>query len=463
MKPGPMTPNLYADSVDSLEKSLIGAVLCKPEFLVDLPWLAVTHFVGLKQRAVWAAIRNLEASNKPIDPLMVGDELERTGHLKAVGGIAELGLWVLEFPTLENCVDYANQVREHSLHRATLLAIGESQTRAVQGRSHGTELLLEVQAALSAIETDDATDRSASIADLTREHIQLLERTAEIRAKGGLQLTGAPTGVALLDEQIGGWQFGIVSIVCGRPGHGKSSLMLASADEGSAAGFGVHVFSLEDPRSQYMNRAISRRSGIPINSIATCNLTREDMSLFSLAQRDLVHGNRRWWVDDSSGLTAEEIVRSVRRKKRDNNTRVVIVDYLQLLHATKASASKNRHEQLGETLHTLADAAKADGMAYVVGSQLNRGVESRSDKRPVESDLRESGTIEERAKCIIGMYRGLKYSDDPQDDVDVDSHGHLLNPFDFQRTVQLLVLKNSQGPAPGRVLAQWNGPTTRIS
>jgi len=455
--------SLFTDSTNSLEKSVIGGVLCHPEYLVDLPWLSVSHFAGLKQRAVWTAIRNLDAKGKAIDALMVCDELERIGKVDAVGGMAELGLWILEAPTLENCIEYASQVREHSLHRSTLLALSEAMTVAKQGKAYGTDLLVSTQQALNCIEVEDCADRSASIGQLAKEHVKLLERTAQIRAEGGVQLTGVPTGVERLDEQIGGWQFGIVSIVCGRPGHGKSSLMLATADIASKQGYGVHVFSLEDPRQQYMNRALARISGVPIGRISSAVMSRDDMSRFAVAQSELTKSGRRWLVDDSSGVTADEVVRSVRRNSRENNTKVVIVDYLQLLRQPKGSRVASRHEMLGETLHVLADAAKNDGIAYLVGSQLNRGVESRSDKRPVESDLRESGTIEERAKCIIGMYRGAKYSETPVKDIDVDDHGHLLNPFDFERTVQLMVLKNSQGPAPGRVLATWNGPTTRVS
>jgi replicative DNA helicase len=127
-------------------------------------------------------------------------------------------------------------------------------------------------------------------------------------------------------------------------------------------------------------------------------------------------GRRKGWlVDGRSGVTADEIVRSVRRRKRENNTRIVIVDYIQLV---KRPARMSPHEALSEIITTLADAAKQDGIAYVVMSQLNRELEKREDKRPQMSDLRESGSLEERAKCIVGVYRGSAYKLPPSRGVD---------------------------------------------
>ncbi len=238
---------------------------------------------------------------------------------------------------------------------------------------------------------------------------------------------------------------------------------MRAADASSAAGHGVHVFSLEDPRHMYMNRVIARISGIPINRIATVDFQQQHFAMFSKAQHELVKKGRPWIVDDRSGITSDEIVRSVRRHRKANGTKVVLIDYLQLVKRSRASLAKSRHEQITETLHELADAAKNDGMAYVVMSQLNREVEKRDDKRPQSSDLRESGTIEERAKTIVAMYRGPKYSQSPQKEIDIDEEGELMSASTYERTVQLLILKNSQGPSPARVLARWDGETTHVS
>jgi replicative DNA helicase len=220
---------------------------------------------------------------------------------------------------------------------------------------------------------------------------------------------------------------------------------------------------MEDPRRMYMNRAYARLSHIPISRIATASLIKDDFRSFTSAQREFSQRQDRWLVDDRSGISPDEIVRSVRRHRRANNTKVVIVDYLQLIKTRRGSFARSRHEQITEILHELADAAKNDQIAYVVMSQLNRGLESRDDKRPQESDLRESGTIEERAKTIVALYRGRKYYAEPQEEIDTDEDGQLMSQERFEKTLQLLVLKNSQGPAPVRVLARWQGETTRVS
>ena len=152
----------------------------------------------------------------------------------------------------------------------------------------------------------------------------------------------------------------------------------------------------------------------------------------------------------------------MRRHRKANDTRVVIVDYLQLLKRNPRSMAKSRHEQITESLHELADAAKNDGMAYVVASQLNRELERREDKRPQESDLRESGTIEERGKCIVALYRGCKYYEDPKPGIDLDAEGQTQSGQEFRRTAQALILKNSQGVAPDRVVMGWDGETARV-
>ena len=150
-----------------------------------------------------------------------------------------------------------------------------------------------------------------------------------------------------------------------------------------------------------------------------------------------------WRVDSRSGLTAEEIVRSVRRHKRKNGTKLVIVDYIQLIAWPKYA--RTPHDALTQIITVLANAAKADGISYVVMSQLNRGVEQRDDKRPLLSDLRESGSLEERSKCVLALYRPNYY--DPNADPTL---------------AQILVLKNSNGQT-GTVDATWDGPTMKLS
>ena len=186
-------------------------------------------------------------------------------------------------------------------------------------------------------------------------------------------------------------------------------------------------------------------------------LSRGDVEELSGTLRTL--GRRKGWLLDSrSGITADEIIRSVRRRKRENGTKVVLVDYVQLV---KKPPRVSPHEALTDIVTSFSDAAKQDGMAYVVMSQLNRELEKRTDKRPQLSDLRESGSLEERAKCVVGVYRGSVYGR-PQKGIDWDpTKEREPTEGEFEQTAQLIVLKNSNGRT-GLVRAKWHGPTTRM-
>jgi replicative DNA helicase len=308
-----------------------------------------------------------------------------------------------------------------------------------------------------------------TIGQIVQRRLKELERLEEERRNGGQTLTGFPTGIPRLDEKTGGWQPGIVSIVAARPAMGKSSLGLATADACTAAGHGVHLFSLEDSEGAYADRAMSRVSKVEAEQIRRLSLNHGQFVELQQAVRKLAM-RKGWLFDGRSGITADEIVRSVRRKRRDNKTRVVIVDYIQLV---KRPPRISPHEALSEIVTTLADAAKQDGLAYVVMSQLNREIEKRDDRRPLMSDLRESGSLEERSKCVVGIYRGSAYKMPPKRHIDYDCDcdddlikkgvkcEHVPSDHEFESQVQLHILKNSNGQT-GKITASWHGPTTRM-
>jgi len=287
----------------------------------------------------------------------------------------------------------------------------------------------------------DSAQSGLQISQLVRERYRQHADHQERIAAGEPARSGLPTGVDALDDLLGGVTTGIVTIVAGRPGMGKSALGLTIAMAMIRAGVGVHVFSLEDTRNAYADRLLSRTSQVPVEAL------RSGRALNLVEQRDLVQSAtgcskaKRWVLDDRAGIDAAEIVRAVRRGARDNETRAVVVDYVQLL---KRRPRASMHEHLGEQISILADAAKQDDMAYIVMSQLNRGLEARDDKMPKLSDLRESGSLEERAKAVIAVHRPWVYD-------------HDLDPAEMI----LCVLKNSQGQI-GKVRADFHGPTVTV-
>jgi replicative DNA helicase len=440
-------------ALDQLERSVIGAVLVDPSVMAILPTLESAHFFSWHAQVAWEAFRNLEHANKPIDVVTVMTEIEGQGNKQV--DESYLGQCVLQCPIVSNAIEYANLIRDAALKRRLLNMLGGLQHAA--NESTGAELLTMATAGLSALDAE-LPEQAQPIGELVRRRVKQLEDIAKERALGHRTLTGYWTGVSVLDEKISGWQPGIVSIVAARPGMGKSSLGLATADACSKAGFGVHLFSLEDTEEAYADRGLSRESGVPAETLRNAQITNGQMHDVTRAFRTLTQ-RKGWLVDGRSGITAMEIVRSVRRHKKSNGTKVAIVDYVQLV--TKPDRRMTAHEALSEIVTTFADAAKQDGIAYVVMSQLNRELEKREDKRPQLSDLRESGSLEERAKCVVGVYRGSVYYPDAKRNIDYSEDQRQPSRDEFVKQVQLIVLKNSNGRT-GRVFGTWLGPTTRM-
>jgi replicative DNA helicase len=444
------------ESLVRLEQSVIGAVLVDNDVIDTLPTLAAEHFHDFRAVRCWAAIRDLNADRTPIDVATVETAIVRRGVSGdwIVGYLADCAMHV---PDARNAVEYAGLIREAALHRDVLVALGQCLADAKAGKLYSDELLSAAMGALSRLSADQP-DEAVAIGKAVREYASELERLADLKASGASVMTGFPTGIAALDEIIGGWQPGIPSVVAGRPAMGKSSFLLATAFACARCDVGVHVFTMEDTRKTYAARALSVESRVPVKNFRSLSLTRDEYIRLAPAMGKLVK-QEGWIVDDRSGLPADELVRSVRRHAKLNKTKVVVVDYLQLLKKPRGITSP--HEAITENMNILSDAAKQDDMAYVIASQLNRGVEQRADKRPQLADLRESGSIEERAKCVVGLYRGAYYNERPVAGVDYDEGERAPGDDEFRKQVQLLVLKLSQGDT-GTVLASWDGPTVTM-
>jgi replicative DNA helicase len=443
-------------SVTRLEQSVIGAVLVGNDVVDLLPSLDESSFQDNRAKLVWTAIRALRDRRSPIDATTVETEIVRSGY-SADWILGFLGDCAIQVPDAKNAVEYAGLIREAALHRDVQVALGQALADAKAGKLYAEELLSSAMQALSRLSAQQP-DSAVTIGKAVREYCSELERLAAMKASGQDVLTGFPTGIAGLDEIMGGWQPGIPSIIAARPAMGKSSLGIATAFACALRGVGVHVFTMEDTRRTYAARCLAIQTQIPVANFGALRLSRDEYARLSPALAKLVKQDG-WLVDDRSGMPADELIRSVRRHAKRNKTRVVLVDYLQLLK--RPGHCKSVHEGITENMDMLADASKQDDMAYVIMSQLNRGVEQRQDKRPQLTDLRESGSIEERAKCVVGLYRGSYYHGKPLEGIDYDDGERAPSDDEFRKQVQLLVLKLSQGQT-GSVMGTWNGPTVTM-
>lgn len=448
-------------AIDDLEASILGGIIVRNELLASLTRLEVDDFYNHRHKVVFEAIRNLEARHSPIDVVLLESEIESYGKLDAVGGIAFLGELALRVPTPENIVQYAELVRDASLKRKLMLACDELQQAATDEDATGAEVLSKALAAFAKFDSEQPED-TLEIGAVVKQRLGQLDEIQKKRLAGEDAGTGYPTGIEKLDDVLGGIQPGIITIVAARPAMGKSSFARTVANATNAAGHGVHVFSLEDTRRSYADRAMAGESGVPVQAIRSGRLERGQMESLRATLPRLL--NRKGWLfDDRSGITASEIIRSVRRHLKTNKTKVVVVDYIQLVRREADMRKANAHEVLTAHMIAFATAAKQDNIAYVVLSQLNRGLESRPDKRPMLADLRESGSLEEHAKTVIGLYRGCVYSEEPRKGIDYSPERYAPpTRAQFERMIQLIVLKNNDGE-PGVVHAEFDGPLTRIS
>lgn len=430
------------------ERGLVGLALMRPEKALELE-VDGRHFFDSRLGSYWETIRDLASEGKPADELAVIARYESLGRPAGDRMLLDLAQCsVGSIPVLP--ADCALTVREASVTREVLGVFSQLDIESREGL-RGVELLSAALQRLAAIHVEQPAE-AQPIGTLAKARYVELVALAEAKAKGLSGLTGISTGLGALDEILGGLQRGIMSVVAGRPSMGKSSFAMSVVDAASAAGFGAHVFSLEDTRSAYVDRSLSRTSGIAADIIRSCDLARGDITALGAATQQL-HDRRGWLVDDRSGITAEEVVRSVRREIKRNATQLVVVDYVQLLKPPPGFGSPtDRTKVIDHATNVLADAAKQDNLAYLVLAQLNRDCEKRENKRPLLSDLKQCGTIEERAKVVLMLYRPAYYREvDPQTGV----------PYPDDR-IELLVRKNNHGQGFGKVLASWHGPTARI-
>ncbi|MCG8419032.1 MAG: hypothetical protein MJE77_13930 [Proteobacteria bacterium] len=436
------------------ERALCGAPFVRRDVIGELE-VDAEDFYHPAHQYVWRALCDCFAAAEPVDAVTVGNRLRAAGKLEPIGGLQYLSRLALSTPTADNAPHYAAIVKQHALTRRLAGGLSEALAAVHEGKG-GDASYDKAQQALREYETKQP-GTAIPIGRVVLERVKELSEIAERRAKGESVLTGIPTGIEKLDELLGGLQPGIVTALGGRPAMGKSALALGIADWATEHGHGVHVFSLEDPRRNYAERVLGRSSRVPIQDIRACNLTQGQWHELRPAISRIA-ARPRWLYEDRPGLSVQDIIRSARKHRRENRTELVIVDYLQLIRWPKHAT--NLHQAIQHNVYCLADAAMADELAYLAVAQLNRNVEHRDDKRPRASDFRESGSIEERCKCVLGIHRGSKYGD-PEEGIDYPRDGRKPSPEEWEHQVDILVLKNNQGET-GYVRARWDGPTTRV-
>jgi replicative DNA helicase len=388
------------------EQAVLGALLLDAQ-----AWDAVADVVTSEDfyrrdhQVIFAGIAGVVETRGPCDAVTVAEFLERKGQLEEAGGLAYIATLARDTPSSANVRVYADIVRERGVLRALVSAGGEIASSALEasGRT-ATELVDEAERAVFAIAEKGAKGRAGfqSVKDVLPGTIDRLDMLHQNPGK----LTGVPTGFSELDRMTAGLQSGDLIIIAGRPSMGKTTLAINIA-ENAAVGKGVPVaiFSMEMSAEQLSMRMISSLGRVHQGSLRTGKFNDEDWTRINAAVAQM--SEAPIFIDETPALTPTDVRARARRLKREKGLGLIVVDYLQLMQV--GGSVENRTAEISEISRGLKALAKEMHCPVIALSQLNRSVEQRAEKRPVMSDLRESGAIEQDADVIMMIYREEVY------------------------------------------------------
>ncbi len=366
-------------------------------------------FYSQNHRLIFNAIAGLQAAGDPADVITASEWLESDNKLDAAGGLSYIGSLANNTPSTANILTYAKIVRERSILRSLIAAANDIADSAYNPEGQTPKEVLE-KAEKLVFDIADRDGRSRqgfqSIQELLSKSIDRIEELFESKEA----ITGIPTGFADLDNMTSGLQRGDLVIVAGRPSMGKTSFAMNIAEYVAVEKqLPVAIFSMEMPGEQLAMRMLSSLGRINSNKIRTGNLGDEDWPRLNSAVGFL--DKAPMFVDDSAGLNPMDMRSRARRIKAETDQLgLIVIDYLQLMH--NSENSENRATEISAITRSLKILAKELNVPVIALSQLNRSLEQRPNKRPVMSDLRESGAIEQDADVIFFIYRDEVYNED---------------------------------------------------
>ena len=391
------------------EQSLLGGLMQDNSAWDKVADLIIPDdFYRKDHRLIFTAIWQLAEDSHPCDVVTVSEHLANRNELNDAGGLEYLATLANETPGAANARAYAKILRERSTLRSLIHAGNEISGNAftTEGRS-ATELVDEAERLVFEI-AEKGSRGQVGFQSLKKILPAAVDRIDLLHQSGG-DITGIPSGFNEFDKLTAGLQPGDLVIVAGRPSMGKTTLAINIA-ENAAIGARVPtaIFSMEMPSEQLAFRMISSLGRVDQTHLRTGKFPDEDWSRINTAVQ--LMSDAPIYIDDSPGLSPTEIRARARRLKREANLGLIVIDYLQLMQVH--GNTENRATEISEISRSLKSLAKELSVPVIALSQLNRSVEQRQDKRPVMSDLRESGAIEQDADLIIFIYREEVYKPD---------------------------------------------------
>jgi replicative DNA helicase len=428
------------------EEAVVGAVFINPEVYYDVAqFLSADDFYIHRHRWVWDAFTSLHEQRIPVDLLTVSDELDRRGQLSEIGGPAYLTALVNQVPSSLNAESYGRIVEGYSVRRKMINAANQIASIAYNERTSVDDVMNEAEKAVFNVSERRLKHDLQPISSVLSEYYDRIDDLA----KRPEEFFGVPTGFIDLDKMLSGLQPSDLLIIAGRPGQGKTGFLLSVA-KNAALTHKKHVaiFSLEMSNEQVVQRLIAQETGIDSQRLRTGKLLENEWPLFTHSIE--VFSDTHVYLDDTPAITPLQLRTKCRRLHMEFGLDLVIIDYLQLMGGD--TRTDNRVQEVSYISRNLKVLARELNVPVLAAAQLSRAVEQRSDKRPVLSDLRESGSLEQDADIVMFIYRPDQYEKDTVK----------------QNVAEIIVSKHRNGPV-GSVelvfrssLAKFENAATRI-
>lgn len=428
----PETSELRVQPQDLIaEQSVLGSVFISPEKLIAVrEYIDPEDFYKYAHRVIFKAMISLSDQNDAIDATTVRAILDNQGDLQNIGGISYLVELVNSVPTSANAEYYAKIVAEKAMLRRIISRLTEAVNQAYEGAINSEDIISGAEKAL--IDVNERSNRSGfrKISDVLAVNYENLE----VRSQQTTDVTGLATGFRDLDKITTGLHPDQLIILAARPAVGKTAFVLNIAQNvGTKMNRPVAIFSLEMGAESLVDRMLASEGMVDAHNLRTGQLTEQDWQNITLAQGTLA--DAPIYIDDTPGIKVTEIRARARKldQELENGLGLIVIDYLQLITGTRP---ENRQQEVSDISRQLKILAKELGVPVIALSQLSRGVEQRQDKRPVLSDIRESGSIEQDADIVAFLYR-----DDYYDRGDKDEGQEQL----VDNTIEVILEKNRAG------------------
>ncbi|WP_027399457.1 replicative DNA helicase [Anaerovorax odorimutans] len=426
---------------DDAEKSVIGSVILDKEALFDvMEILKPEDFYNEMHKEIFAAILEIYRRNEPVDTLTLSEELKKRKSLEMVGGRAYIALLSSMVPSTSNASYYAKIVGEKAVLRRLIGTASDIIEKGYQEKMEPEEVLDYAERGIFEIAQTRQTKDYQNIKDVLWKNISKIDELSKIEGS----LTGLTTGFIDLDSKTAGLQKSDLIMLAARPSMGKTAFALNIAQHAAIkSGAKVLIFSLEMAAEQLGQRLLSMESKIEMQKLRVGNIERKDWDQINIALDTLSKANIN--IDDTPGISVMEMKNKCRRLKAEVGLDLIIIDYLQLM--ALEGRTESRQQEVSTISRLLKQLAREMDCPVIVLSQLSRAPEQRADHRPILSDLRESGSIEQDADIVMFLYRDEYYNPETTDKPNICE----------------VIIAKQRGGETGIVELTWLGKYTRFA